>query len=283
MGFTEIRYEVDGPLATITLDRPDRLNAFTANMQAELVAAFDLADADDGVRAVIVTGAGRAFCAGADLGGGDGSFDRDRSDGEHYPRDYAGLVTLRIYECTKPVIAAINGAAVGVGLTMTLAMDYRLVADSTKLGFVFASRGIVPEGASSWFLPRIVGIATALDWCLSGRIFLADEALARGLVRSVHSHDELLPAARAIGLEIAANTAPVSVALTRQLLWRMVGADHPMEAHKVDSRGIYTSGRSADAREGVSAFLEKRRPVWTMRPSADMPDWYPWWEDREYR
>jgi len=290
MEYTQIAYEVGDGVATITLDRPDRMNAFTPTMMQELVDAFDRADADDDVRVVIVTGRGRAFCAGADLGGGASTFDASATGGSRrqgVPRDMGGRVTLRIFECTKPVIAAMNGSAVGIGVTMTLPMDIRVLADHAKVGFVFASRGIVPEAASSWFLPRIVGISQALEWCLTARLFPADEALAGGLVRSIHPADQVLDVARGLAAEIATNAAPVSAALTRQmlwrqLLWRMLGADHPMEAHKVDSRGIFTSGRSADAREGVTAFLEKRPAVWTMSPGRDLPDWYPWWDEREF-
>jgi enoyl-CoA hydratase/carnithine racemase len=286
--FKEIRYEVDGPAAILTLNRPERLNAFTIPMQREMVAAFDLADADDDVRAVIVTGEGRGFCAGADLGSGGSSFDAEPTTGEgkthaeRYPRDFGGLLTLRVFESKKPVIAAINGPAVGIGITMTLPMDIRLVSEQAKIGFVFAGRGIVPEAASSWFLPRLVGISQALEWSMTARVFDAEEALAGGLVRSIHPERELLPTARALVDEIAAHAAPVSVALTRQMMWRMLGADHPMEAHKVDSRGVYSTGRSVDAYEGVNAFLEKRDPRWTMRPTTDMPEWYPWWEQRSY-
>lgn len=285
--FSQIRYDVDDGIATVTLDRPERLNAFTPTMQRELVAAFDLADADDEVRAVIVTGRGRAFCAGADLGGGERTFDAGaapadavvQTSPDGYPRDLGGLVTLRIFASTKPVIAALNGPAVGIGITMTLPMDLRLAAESARVGFVFAARGIVPEAASSWFLPRIVGISRALEWTMTARVFDAREALDGGLVRSVHPDAELLPAARTLAAEIAANAAPVSVALTRQMLWRMLGADHPMAAHRVDSRGVHSTGRSPDAREGVTAFLEKRPPRWTMRPSIDLPEWYPWWDE----
>jgi enoyl-CoA hydratase/carnithine racemase len=284
--FREITYDVDGPIATITMNRPDRLNAFTITMQREMTAAFDLVDADDDVRAVIITGAGRGFCAGADLGVGGASFDASstgaKASSHEYPRDFGGLLTLRIYECTKPVIAAINGPAVGIGITMTLPMDVRLIADTAKVGFVFAGRGIVPEAASSWFLPRVVGISQALEWSMTARVFPAEQALAGGLVRSVHAPDELLPAARALGEEIATNAAPVSVALVRQMMWRMLGADHPMEAHKIDSRGVFSTGSSPDAFEGVSAFLQKRPAVWGMRPSEDMPEWYPWWTERTY-
>ncbi len=287
MDYTEIAYEVEDQVATITLDRPDRLNAFTVTMMRELIDAFDRVDADDDVRAVIVTGRGRAFCAGADLAGGGDTFNADAAPGSRpkrdtVPRDTGGRVTLRIFECTKPVIAAMNGSAVGIGVTMTLPMDIRILADDAKVGFVFASRGIVPEAASSWFLPRVVGISQALEWCLTARLFRAPEALAGGLVRSIHPADEVLGVARGLAREIATNAAPVSAALTRQLLWRLLGADHPMEAHKIDSRAIYDSGRSDDAREGVTAFLEKRPASWTMKPSQDMPDWYPWWEDRPF-
>ncbi len=286
MDFNEILYDVDGPIATITLNRPDRLNAFTVTMQREMNAAFDLTDADDNVRAVIVTGAGRGFCAGADLGVGGETFDADSTGGrgsDHaYPRDFGGLLSLRIFSSTKPVIAAINGPAVGIGITMTLPMDVRLVSENAKIGFVFAGRGIVPEAASSWFLPRVVGISQALEWSMTARVFVPEEARAGGLVRSIHAPDELLPAARELAMEIATNAAPVSVALTRQMMWRMLGADHPMEAHKVDSRGVYSTGRSTDAFEGVTAFLEKRPADWKMRPSADMPEWYPWWTEPTY-
>ncbi len=287
MDYTQIAYEVEDRVATITLDRPDRLNAFTVPMMRELIDAFDRVDADDDVRAVIVTGRGRAFCAGADLGGGADTFNADaaasaRPKRDTVPRDTGGRVTLRIFECTKPVIAAMNGSAVGIGVTMTLPMDVRILADSAKVGFVFAGRGITAEAASSWFLPRVVGISQALEWCLTARLFRAPEALAGGLVRSIHPADEVLGVAQALAQEIATNAAPVSAAVTRQLLWRMLGADHPMEAHKVDSRAIFDLGRSPDAREGVTAFLEKRPPAWTMKPSQDLPSWYPWWEDRPY-
>jgi enoyl-CoA hydratase/carnithine racemase len=280
--FEEIRAEAADGVLTITLNRPERLNAFTETMRRELIAAFDLADADDDVRAVIVTGEGRGFCAGADLAMGGATFDwreREQPAGEDWdvPRDGGGQVSLRIYECTKPVIAAINGPAVGVGITMTLPMDIRLAVDGAKIGFVFARRGIVPEACSSWFLPRIVGISQAMEWVATGRVFDAQEALSGGLVRSVHAPDELLPAAHALAREIADNTAPVSVALTRQMLWRMLGADHPMVAHRLDSRAVQARGKSEDAKEGVTSFLEKRPAKFPDRVSTDMPDFYPWW------
>ena len=278
MEYTQILYGVDDGVATITLHRPDRMNAFTGTMMYELIDAFDRIDADDDVRVVIVTGAGRAFCAGADLGGGGETFSRGGSDiqtPQGVPRDGGGMVSLRIFECTKPVIGAINGAAVGVGVTMTLPMDIRLASDQAKFGFVFARRGIVPEACSSWFLPRLVGISQAAEWCYSGRVFPAAEALAGGLVRSVHPADELLDIANGIARDIADNTAPVSVALTRQMLWRMLGASHPMEAHRVDSRGIQSRGASDDAREGVDSFLEKRPAVYPVKVSDGLPDIFP--------
>jgi enoyl-CoA hydratase/carnithine racemase len=281
MEYTQITYEVADRIATITLNRPEQLNAFTNTMMREVIDAFDRVDADDEVRVVIVTGAGRGFCAGADLSGGGETFSGGGSDVQTdagVPRDGGGLVTLRIFECTKPVIAAINGPAVGVGVTMTLPMDIRLASDGAKFGFVFARRGIVPEACSSWFLPRLVGISQAAEWCYTGRVFPAGEALAGGLVRSVHAPDELLPAARAIAAEIAENTSPVSVALTRQMLWRMLGAAHPMEAHRVDSRGIKERGRSADSREGVLSFLEKRPPNFPVKVSDGLPDIFPSYE-----
>jgi enoyl-CoA hydratase/carnithine racemase len=285
MSFQEIRYEVADRVLTITLDRPDRLNAFTSTMQRELIEAFDRADADDEVRAVIVTGAGRAFCAGADLGGGGDTFDwRDREAGDSgVPRDGGGQVALRIFDCLKPVIAAINGPAVGVGITMTLPMDVRIAAAETKIGFVFARRGIVPEACSSWFLPRIVGISQALEWVETGRVFRAEEALAAGLVRSVHAAGGVLDAARALAAEIADHTAPVSVALARRMLWSMLGAAHPMEAHRADSRAMFARGQSADAREGVESFLEKRAARFPDRVSDGLPELFPGREAPAFR
>ncbi len=280
-------YSVEGGIATVTLNRPERMNAFTPQMRDELISVFDETDADDSVRVVIVTGAGRAFCAGADLSGGGATFDyasrgesarEEQRVGEVY-RDGGGLATLRIFRSLKPVIGAVNGAAVGIGVTMQLPMDIRLASTGARFGFVFARRGIVPEAASSWFLSRVVGLQTALEWCLTGRVFDAQEAKERGLVRSLHAPEDLLPAARALAREIAENTAPVSVALTRQMLWRMAGADHPMHAHRVDSRAVQARGRSADAKEGVSAFLAKRPAVFPDRVSRDMPGFFPWWEE----
>jgi enoyl-CoA hydratase/carnithine racemase len=279
MAFETILYEQADGVATITLNRPDRLNAVNTTVIHELVAAFDQADGDDSVRAVIVTGAGRAFCAGADLGGGGKTFagGPGRSERPEDHRDGGGLVTLRIFDMKKPVIGAINGPAVGFGATFTLAMDVRLASSLAKIGFVFARRGVVPEAASTWFLTRLVGIAQAAEWTYTGRVFSAEEARAGGLVSRVVPPDALLPAARELAREIADNTSAVSVALIRQMLWRMLGADHPREAHRLDSLGMWHTGRSADAHEGVTSFLEKRPPRFTGRPSKDMPPFYPWW------
>ena len=288
--FETLLYAVADGIATITLNRPDKLNAFTTTMRQELIAAFDATDADDNVRVVIVTGAGRGFCAGADLSAGSKTFDyAARNDaareairvGDIY-RDGGGLVTLRIYESLKPVIGAINGPAVGIGMTMQLPMDIRMASTAARFGFVFSRRGVVPEAASTWFLSRVVGIQRALEWCYTGRVFDAQEAMAHGLVRSVHEPQDLLPAARTLAREMADGTAAVSVALIRQMVWRMAGADHPMEAHKIDSRGIQARGQSADAREGVNSFLEKRPPVFPNKVSSDMPDFYPWWQERHF-
>lgn len=283
MDFEQIRYEVADGVLTITLNRPDRLNAFTETMMNELIAAFDASDADDDVRAVIVTGAGRGFCAGADLGAGGGTFNwKGRAADGEVPRDGGGRVVLRIFDSLKPVIAAINGPAVGVGITMTLPMDIRLAADGAKIGFVFARRGIVPEAASSWFLPRLVGISQAMEWAATGRVFTADEAQRGGLVRSVHPPGELLAAAAELAREIADNTAPVSVALARKLMWRGLGAAHPMAAHRADSRAMFSRGQSQDAIEGVTSFLEKRPASYPDRVSDGLPDIFPGQEEPQW-
>ncbi len=295
--------EIAHGIATLTLNRPEKLNAFTGRMMHEIISAFDQTDARDDVKVVIVTGAGRAFCAGADLSAGAKTFDYDARDDDKSSRagqaspvrpdgtvDYAhegvrdggGRVTLRIFDSLKPVIGAINGPAVGIGVTMQLPMDIRIASEAAKFGFVFARRGIVPEACSSWFLPRLVGISRAMEWCATGRVFGAQEALEGGLVRQVVPPEQLMPTAIALAREIADNTAPVSVALTRQMLWRMLGADHPMEAHKLDSRAIYARGRQGDAKEGVVSFLEKRAANYPDKVSANMPDFYPWWRDRHY-
>ena len=284
MDYSQIKYEVADKVATITLNRPERLNAFTGTMMAELIDAFDRIDADDGVRSVVMTGEGRGFCAGAELGdaGGDTFNAAARGQDPNQPnRDGGGRVSLRIFELTKPIIAAINGPAVGVGITMTLPMDIRFAAESAKIGFVFARRGIVPEATSSWFLPRLVGISQAAEWCYSGRVFPAAEAAEAGLVRLVPD-GEVVDRARELAVEIATHAAPVSVALTRQMLWRGLTFDHPMEAHRVDSRAIQALGSMADAKEGVTSFLEKRTPEWSLKPSTDTPDVFPGWTDPEF-
>lgn len=299
-GFETIETAIEDGILTITLNRPDRLNAFNAPMVHDLIAAFEMADADDAVRAVIVTGAGRAFCAGADLGGGGDTFDFAnrpewldlgspvRPDGSvdyGHPgtRDGGGRVTLRMFNCRKPVIGAINGPAVGIGVTMTLPMDFRLASTAARFGFVFARRGITPEAASGWFLPRIVGISQALEWCYSGRVFEADEALRSGLVRSVHAPDALIPAARALAHELTDRSAQVSIAVIRQMMWRMMGAAHPMDAHRLDSRSLWQRGQSADVREGVQSFLEKREAHYPDTVSSGFPDLGDLLDDPSYR
>ncbi|MEM7765888.1 MAG: crotonase/enoyl-CoA hydratase family protein [Pseudomonadota bacterium] len=290
--YEQIMLEKDGAIAILTLNRPDKMNAFTGKMMYEMIDAFDQTDADDEVRAVIVTGAGdRAFCAGADLSEGAKTFDYDAraADGEagrtsqdDIRRDGGGRLTLRMYDSLKPIIGAINGAAVGVGVTMQLPMDVRIASDNARFGFVFNRRGINPEAASSWFLPRLVGISKALEWCYSGRVFPAQEALDGGLVRSIHPQAELMDEARRMASEIADNTAAVSTTLTRHMMWRMLGAGHPMDAHIVDSAAIYERGRSADAKEGVMSFLEKRTPVYPVKVSDGMPSFFPWWDDETF-
>jgi enoyl-CoA hydratase/carnithine racemase len=290
MAFQEILYAVEDGIATITLNRPDKLNAFTETMRREMIEAFDKTDDDDDVRVVIVTGAGRGFCAGADLSRGGDTFDVEKRQtitggakaaGQHW-RDGGGTLTLRIFESRKPVIAAVNGPAVGVGVTMQLPMDIRLASTEARFGFVFARRGLVPEACSSWFLPRVVGISRAMEWVATGRVFPASEALEAGLVRDVVPPDQLMPRAKALAREIADNTSAVSVAVSRQMLWRMLGADHPMEAHKIDSRGIAQLGKMADAREGVTAFLEKRKAKFPLSAARDLPPFFPWWPERPF-
>ncbi len=293
MKFECILYEVKNKVLTITLNRPERLNAYTGQMQADLIEALDKAGKDDDIRVIIVTGAGRGFCAGADLGAGGNTFNREVrnnkgetegiKDDPEWMRDGGGRTTLAIFDCPKPIIAAFNGPAVGVGVTMTLPMDIRIASEEAKFGFVFARRGLVPEAASSWFLPRVVGINKALEWTFSGRVFSPEEAKEGGLIKSIHPANELLEEANKIAQEIVENTSPVSVAMTRQMLWKLLGADHPMEAHKVDSRAIYELGQGADAKEGVESFLEKRSPKFPSKVSKDMPEFYPWWEERKFK
>jgi enoyl-CoA hydratase/carnithine racemase len=284
MSYSTILYQVEDSILTITLNRPEALNAFNNEMLFELIDACDKADADDDVKAIIVTGAGRGFCAGADLSGGGDAFDydsrEDKANGLN--RDGGGRLTLRLYELNKPIIAAINGPAVGVGVTMTLPMDIRLASTNSKFGFVFARRGIVPEACSSYFLPRVVGISKALEWCYSGKVFPASEAMEGGLLRSLHEPEDLLVEARKIAAEIRDNTSAVSITLVRHMMWKMLGADHPMEAHKIDSRGIYHRGKSPDSKEGVVSFLEKRSADFPGKVSTDMPEFFPWWEGREF-
>jgi enoyl-CoA hydratase/carnithine racemase len=289
--FETIKLEVEDGIALLTLNRPEKLNAFNTQMMLDMIAAFDFTDAEDDVKVVIVTGAGRGFCAGADLSSGAQTFDYDARGGEGkaartregVQRDGGGLLTLRIYDSLKPVIAAVNGPAVGVGVTMQLAMDIRLASTEARFGLVFARRGLNPEAASSWFLPKLVGVQTALEWCYTGRVFPAQEAFDKGLVRSLHAPDDLLPAARALAREIADNTAPVSIALTRQLIWRNAGASHPMDAHMSDSRGIQARGKMGDAKEGVVSFLEKRPANYPDKVSSDLPDIWDHWTRPTFR
>lgn len=282
-----VALEVADGIAVIRLNRPDKMNAMTRAMVEEIIAMLDALDRDDAVRAVIFTGTGAAFCAGADLAAGARTFDYDAhaersGNGVPVGRDGGGMLTLRLFSFLKPVIGAVNGAAVGLGATMLLPMDIRIAADTAKVGFVFARRGIVPEAASSWFLPRLVGISTALEWCYSGRLVPAAEGLERGLFRSVHKADELLDAAYGLAQSLTRESAPVSVAVTRQMMWRMMGASHPMEAHRADSRGVFLRGRSDDAREGIQAFLDKRDAAFPDRVSTDLPDIFPGWREPEF-
>lgn len=284
--FRSITYDVSGHVATITLSRPEQLNAGNAVMVIELLQAFDLSDADDDVRAIIVTGAGRAFCAGADLSAGADTFAFRRRDGTSADpstfRDGAGLISLRIFDSLKPVIGAINGAAVGMGATIILPMDSRLASETARIGYVFARRGMVPEGASGWFLPRVVGIGKAMEWVSTGRLVEPDEAMAAGLVSSVHAPDDLLPAAHELAAEIVAQTSPVSVTMARHMMWRGLTLSHPMEAHKVDSYATLSRGATPDAAEGVTSFLEKRPPEFPLSSPRDLPAFFPWWHPEEF-
>jgi enoyl-CoA hydratase/carnithine racemase len=281
MNTEHITCETDGALLFVTLNRPDKLNAYTGQMGAELTEAFVRADTDDSIRAVIVTGAGRAFCAGADVSGGAASFDTSGAHGAGVfaaPKSGGSRFVETIFNCRKPSIAAINGAAVGVGITMTLPMDIRIAAKGAKIGFIFARRGLVPEAGSAWFLPKLVGLPQALRWSLSGRVFEADEALRGGLVSEVVAPDALLARAKEIAREMTEETSPIAVALTRQLLWRFAGAPAPFELLAIDKPMSIERGAHADVREGVQAFLDKRKPAFPGRVSADMPSQYPWWD-----
>jgi enoyl-CoA hydratase/carnithine racemase len=284
MEYKQIKYEVSDRILTITLNRPEKLNAFNDEvMLPELMDAVERADNDDNIRAVIVTGAGRAYCAGADLSGRSPWDYKSMSEEERAKlRDGGGTLALRLYDAKKPIIAAINGPAVGVGITMTLPMDIRLASETARMGLVFARRGIIIESCSSWFLPRLVGVSQALEWACTGRIFSAQEALAGGLVKEVLPPDKLMDRARELALEIALNASPMSVALNRQLVWKMLGADHPMEAHKIESKLLFSLGANDDVNEGIKAFLEKRQPAFKMRPSKEMPESYPWWKERTF-
>ena len=295
--YEHIKADVKDRILTLHLHRPEKMNAFTVTMMNEMIDVFTKVNGDDEVRAIIVTGSGRAFCAGADLSAGASTFDSTKNPeraarnagppgtvnwSDERVRDGGGRLTLAIFECLKPVIGAINGAAVGVGATMTLAMDIRIADHDARFGFVFARRGIVPEACSSFFLPRIVGISKALEWCYSGRIIDVNEAAKAGLVSEIVDQAGLMARARHLAREIVDHCAPVSVALIRQMMWRGLGMDHPMEAHRIDSRGIYARGQSADVREGVSAFLEKRPARFPEKVSTGMPRFFPWWRERKY-
>ena len=280
--FTQIIYAVEDHIALITLNRPEKLNAWTIVMMQELIDAFDLADKDDKVRVVIVTGAGRAFCAGADLDPDQFGSGRPKATTGDVPRDTAGRLTLKIIECKKPVIAAINGPAVGVGLTMTLAMDIRYASETAKMGLVFNRRGMAPEGCCTWLLPRLIGFSQAAEWIYTGRVFSAQEAKEGGVIGKLFPPEELLEKAYELAREIAENTSPVSTALSRQMLWTMMGVDHPMEAHQIESKCLNYMMHSPDFAEGVASFLEKRPPEFAMSPEKDLPDFYPWWTERSY-
>ncbi len=286
MEFETLRYRVDDGILTLSLNRPDRLNAFTDTMARELVEAMDHAEQDDSIRVILLTGEGRAFCAGADLEKGADTF--NQPDGGQEPdwnalRDTGGKVTLRFYNSRKPLIGVINGPAVGVGATMMLPMDIRIAAEDAKIGFVFCRRGIVTDGAASWLLPKVVGLPQSLEWVLSGRVFPAREGLEAGLIRSLHPAGELMDEARKLAREIADNTSAVSVAICRQMLWHMSGETHPMAAHEAETRALYWTGRSEDAKEGVMSFVEKRPARFTLSPATDLPPGYPWWEEPEFR
>jgi enoyl-CoA hydratase/carnithine racemase len=280
--YDAIMYEVTDGILTITLNRPEKLNAVNHTMETELLDAFNRADADDDIRAIIVTGAGRAFSSGADIGGGGFELGKEDATVDTH-RDEGGIITLRIYDLKKPTIAAINGLAVGFGVTLTLPMDIRLASEDARMAFVFTRRGVVMESCSSWFLPRIVGIGKAAEWVITGKVVGATEALKHNLVNEVLPSDSLVTRAREIASDIVQNTSAISVCLCRQLLWKMLGANHPIEAHRLDSKYVFWTSKQADAREGVLSFMEKRPPKFPMKPSRDMPKFYPWWSEQPFR
>ena len=283
MEYQQIKYEVAERILTITLNRPDKLNAYTEFMRDEIINALDHADDDDNIRAIIVTGEGRAFCAGMDLGNKGATFDSSSAVGDDEFRDGGGQLALRIFKCKKPIIAAINGPAVGVGCTMTLPMDIRIASTNAKMGIVFVRRGVLVDACSSWFLSKVLGIGRALEWALTGRVFSAQEAYEGGLLNHLVAPEELIPTARAIAKDIAENTAPVSVAITRQLIWTMAGTEHPMQAHRLETKGFHWAGQQPDVKEGVMAFLEKRKPNYSMSVKDGMPPFYPWMKEPPFK
>ena len=280
--YEAIKCEITNRIMTITLNRPERLNAFNPQMSQELVLALDEADRNDDVRVVIVTGEGRAFCAGADLGKGTESIEADYYPGEKTKENGGGFV-FKLFNLKKPIIAAINGPAVGVGITMALPMDIRICSTNAKMGFIFAKRGIIPEAGCGWFLPRIVGINKALEWVFSGEMVSPQEAYESGLVNKVVPPEELMSTAIELAEKIAKNTSATSIALSRQLFWRMLGADHPMDSHIIETKANQWAAKQPDAKEGIASFLEKRQAHFTMKPSTDMPDFYPWWDDPTFK
>ena len=279
-----VRTEVRENSLIIYLSREKRMNAFTLTMQQEIVKVLDDAEEDDDIKAIIFTGDGKAYCAGADLSSGGDTFDnrKGRERTNDVVRDSGGLLTLRLFKCKKPLIAAVNGAAVGIGATMLLPMDTRICSDQARFGFVFAKRGIVPEAASSWFLPRLIGINKALELCYTGKVISAEEAKEIRLVSEILNQDKLIERALEIAKEFTAESSQISIALTRQMMWRMLGADDPMEAHKIDSRAVFELGQSGEAIEGVNSFLEKRPPSFPGKVSKDMPSFFPWWDEKEF-
>ena len=283
MEYKNILLEQQDNIAVLSLNRPNKLNAFTFSMMEEMIAALDALDADDSVHALIITGKGRAFCAGADLSSGQDTFNPSFDDfavqESDFRRDSGGILTLRMYKFLKPIVMACNGPAVGIGASMQLAADIRLASDQARFGFVFNNRGIVPDACSSWFLPKIVGISRALELTYSGRIIDAQEALQLNLVSSIHDSEDLLSSAVDITKKMVQNSAPVSISLTRQMLWRSLESSGPYDAHVIESKAIDSRGASEDAKEGVSSFLGKRPAEFKNKVSSDMPEFFPWWKD----